>query len=152
MDGLSASLQATIDGKRPSIITVRSYRRSRKTEPAVDHLLGELARVTERLVGRTTPRLVLSIGAAGGLEVAVPAATNELEADELETDELATGRTASGVEVQHHLPVTRTRSSCPDCGCNRGRCLDLHAGDHVGVLLHGEGGVSWPRRSLMTSR
>lgn len=82
MGGLSSSLQAAIDGKRPNIIAPRAYRRSRATEPAVGHLLGELARVTEAVGRADDTTLVLSIGAAGELEAAVPADTNEIESDE----------------------------------------------------------------------
>ena len=82
MRGLGSSLQAAIEGKRPSIIAHRAYRRSRATEPAVGHLLDELARVTEAVSRADETTLVLSIGAAGELQTAVPADTNEIEADE----------------------------------------------------------------------
>jgi hypothetical protein len=81
MGTLAASLQAAIDGKRPNILAPRTWRRSRATEPAVSHLLAELARVTDAVGSADDTTLVLSVNAAGELEAAVPVDATESEAE-----------------------------------------------------------------------
>lgn len=85
MNALGASLQAAIDGRRPKIIAPRSYRRSRKTAPEVEYLLGEIGRVTDSLGDARETTLVLSVGAAGELEAAVP--TEDLRTDDESADD-----------------------------------------------------------------
>lgn len=81
MNALGTSLQAAIEGRRPKIIAPRAYRRSRATAPAVEHLLGEIGRVTDSLGDSRETMLVLSIGPAGELEAAVPVETDPPEDD-----------------------------------------------------------------------
>jgi hypothetical protein len=69
---LRTSLATAIEGKRPTIITPRGYRRSRATAPAVEGVLGKILDLTESLTDGSDTTLILSVSDRGTLDVAMP--------------------------------------------------------------------------------
>jgi hypothetical protein len=72
MDALHASFQTAIDGKRPTVLNVRGFRRSRATAPTVADLMSAIVDTTASLSSSPDATLVLTTGDDGSIKLLMP--------------------------------------------------------------------------------